>query len=617
MTSRVLIPNQILLDTTRFRLVEGSGITTSLISVYPPKQIIGDYTKDSHQNISVFTWDDQRGGTGIHRMDLNQGDRCEFTQLDISHRGHITWHGADGALNSNTSGIPLINQLGTLIVSANGTDVQSYNDGWTSRRTLDAAPTDVKNGNLAGTEYLVFAIGTGYEYSSAIATWAQSAKNALNLEFWHERFWGIDSTGQLWWTYTMGSEEVDDAQVLLQSGEVVTGLLQARTTNQEFILYAVTSKGLYSHDIGNRRFVPIKDIVLPDNNAFTHERPAVVWRERIYLAAGRGIIEYDPVTGTIRDTGFDLDDGLPALLDGVVSCMVAGPRALYVGTDPVSSNDFSVIMAWDGQGWSILFKDEQVANRQMESLHVASGIDGTGSETLPNLFSGRTNQIFNYNINNSSVRTGNINGFTFTTNNDRNQHDYPVFDAGQGDITKVFLRLKFEVEGVDVSHSVTVFIAFDGGSFTQLRDAQTSDSTFSAANDRIEGNGITTFSFPTVAAPAGTIFRNLQVRFTFRSTDSTSSQDVLSVTLEYIKVLDPKLAFDFDLDLSGDYFNLSPQAARALLVTALETAILVELTFRDDTGGTRNYFVNVKQVSAIEETGHRETGRVHIRAEEA
>lgn len=601
--------------------MEGSGITTSLVSVYPPKQIIGDYTKDSHQNISVFTWNDQRGGMSVNRMNLDQGDRSAFTQLDISHQGHITFYGADAFLTGNTSGIPLINQLGTLLVSANGTDVQSYSDGWTSRNTLAAAPTDVKNGNLAGTEFLVYAIGTGYEYSSAIATWASSAKDALNLEFWHDRFWGIDATGQLWYTYTMGSAEVNDARVLLQSGEVITGLFQGRSPTQEFILYAVTSKRLLAHDIGNRRFLPIEDIVLADNNAFTHERPAVVWRQRIYLANGRGIIEYDPVTGTIRDIGFDLDDGLAVTFDGVISCMVAAPRELFVGTKPSSSSDFAVIMKWDGRGWGIFNTDPNVTD-PVESLHVASGIDGTGSETLPNLFEGRATAIQHFNINNSSTRTANIDGWTYTTVNTRDQHDYPVFDAGQADVTKVLLRVKFDVQGVNASPGshVTVFVAFDGGSFTQLTDTHTSDSTFSAANDNIEGEGTTTFHFPSVAAPSGTAFRNLQVRFVLDNpTPTNASPDVLSVTLEYIKVLDAKLAFDFDLDLNAPYSDLSPQAARALLVTALETAILVELTFREDdtSGNPRNYFVNVKQISAIEETGNQETGRVHIRAEEA
>lgn len=43
-------------------------------------------------------------------------------------------------------------------------------------------------------------------------------------------------------------------------------------------------------------------------------------------------------------------------------------------------------------------------------------------------------------------------------------------------------------------------------------------------------------------------------------------------------------------------------------MTAIESTTLVEFTFRDDSGGTRNYYVDVVSASGIEGTGYDERG---------
>jgi len=47
---------------------------------------------------------------------------------------------------------------------------------------------------------------------------------------------------------------------------------------------------------------------------------------------------------------------------------------------------------------------------------------------------------------------------------------------------------------------------------------------------------------------------------------------------------------------------------RAALVAAIESTAPVELSYRDDDGNTRNYFVDVISAEGIEQTGRDERG---------
>lgn len=612
MTTRVRAENEVFLNDTFFPIV--GEVRSSIASVYPQKRITGDFDKDSHRNVSIFTWNDQRGGMGVDRMTLQQGDRSLSTGWDIRHKGHLTVGPKQTQFQAGTSGIPIISQIGPDLVAAHGTDIQSWNTSWTSRLTASATPVDVVNGNIGGTEYTIFPFTSGYAWGTAAATWTnRTSQNVVNMAFHDERLWGIDATGQLWYTFTVGSAEVNDAQVLLRHNEVVTGLFEARAPNQALILYAVTSRGLYAHDIGNRKFVRITGVELPDNNAFAHERSAVVWRERIYLAAGRGIIEYDPVVATIREVGFDLDDGLEVTKDGFVSCLAAGYNELFAGTVPIKSGtDAPVVMGWDGLGWRKIYED--AVNTQIESLHI--GDKNVTAVTFDALYRANNDIVGFVALNNSSTLTSHINGWQYGGLGTALEHRFSWFDAGQADVTKIILRLKLEVEGASNNTSLKVLFAINDGSDTAIDDTYTNDSTFDAVDDRIEEDGITTFFFPSVASPAGTEFRSIQITLRQDQSAVSGSVDVLSVTLEYIKLLDEKLAFEFEIDFSQNHDGKSPEQLRASYATAQALKTLPEFTYKDDTGGTRNYYVKVLGGQGDEMTGHEERGTQLVRCEQ-
>ena len=55
---------------------------------------------------------------------------------------------------------------------------------------------------------------------------------------------------------------------------------------------------------------------------------------------------------------------------------------------------------------------------------------------------------------------------------------------------------------------------------------------------------------------------------------------------------------------------------RSALVSAIESDVLVEFTFRDDSGGTRNYYVDVIAAQGMEFSGHDERGNTTIQVVE-
>ena len=63
-----------------------------------------------------------------------------------------------------------------------------------------------------------------------------------------------------------------------------------------------------------------------------------------------------------------------------------------------------------------------------------------------------------------------------------------------------------------------------------------------------------------------------------------------------------------DVDLTTEYKGYEPIDLRKNIISAIESTSLVEFTFRDDSGGTRNYYVDVVSAAGLEFTGHDERG---------
>ena len=179
-------------------------------------------------------------------------------------------------------------------------------------------------------------------------------------------------------------------------------------------------------------------------------------------------------------------------------------------------------------------------------------------------------------------------------------HETPWFNAGQSEVDKLALKLKTEVQDASSSETVKVEYATD---YSEV---------YTTAASSITSDGIDTYTF---GSGAGTAFRAIKFKLTLaRSTATTTgfenrnSPDVVSLTLEYRKKLPAKWGHSIQVDLNNDYKGKDPKGLRSSLISAIESTTLVEFTFRDDSGGTRNYYVDVVSATGVEFTGSDERG---------
>ena len=561
------------------------------------------------------------------------------------------------------TGIAAINEFGDKIYAVwNGTNGESpklyvYNntsDYWWDGRTEDQAigvhasdsfgvpdqVTDslnfVKNDN---TNYLVLAHydsnGTGYSYAtvpsydgSNNAAWTNDTADTKYLAQWDDRLWGISHSGQLWYAFTPGTE-TNDAQLPLPAG-YVTGLFVARDAGGEPILYAATKKGLWAHDAANARFVKT-EVEFPFH---PHAgKGAERWRDSIYFPSGLGLYRY--VNGAnaavLTVTGPDRDDGLPESNRGTIMLTAGTHNELLVGVDAttapnITSADsvpyqwqtgagsgigghgsmvidagtgYSSILGYNELGWEAKWVAD-TAGRRIDAMHVSNAYSDV-NENYRAWF-GFNDNVYYMKLPVDIINPSRVTEFEYA---ESGTHETPWFNAGQSEVDKLALKLKVETQDCSSTETVIVQYATDySESYSSLTDASGAST--------ITSDGITTYAF---GSSAGTEFRAIKFKLTLARTTTTSTAnykkktpDVVSMTLEWRKKLPAKWGHQVQLDLNKEYKGKTPKELRTALVTAIESKTLNEFTFRDDSGGTRNYYVDVVSATGLEYTGHDERG---------
>ena len=126
----------------------------------------------------------------------------------------------------------------------------------------------------------------------------------------------------------------------------------------------------------------------------------------------------------------------------------------------------------------------------------------------------------------------------------------------------------------------------------------------------ITADGVTTYDFPNSTTPTGKTFRAIRFKIQgVRGSTIFRSPDMVSLTFEYRKKLPALWGHTVEVDMTNDYGGRTSKALRAALLSAIESNTLVEFTFRDDTGNTRNFYVDIASASGVEQTGIDERGK--------
>ncbi len=631
MAAKVEAPNEISLNGVYYPIAR--PVQSVLSSIYPAKVVIGDTTKDSQARTSVIAWSDWRGGIGVNRMETG-GDvnRAWWSTCQLRYKNHLILPGLDNDAKANKTSTsltdPSIGAIGELAseiyVAWNGSTsedakIYKYNNASDVWGSALATPSDqvtdtVTWRTLAGETFLIFAhydsSGSGYTRFDG-STWTEDTTDSQYVAAWDDRLWGISYTGQLWYSIVAGTE-VNDAKLPLPPGSV-TGLFVARDAGGEPILYASTKKGLFAHDSANSKFIQT-ELTIPNH---PHAGKGTIrWRDSIYMPAGLGVYKYINQAGgaVLAVTGPDRDDGVPTNQRGTIKFMTGSHNELFAGLDAstapnITSGDsipyqwqshhgsmvidddtgYSTILGYDDMGWETKWTASS-AGRSLQALTVSDAYDEY------RMWWGFNGEIKFMKIPSDIINPSFVSDFEFAASG---THETPWFNAGQAEVDKLALKLRVEVQ--DASSTETVAVEYA----TDYAESYTSLGT-------ITSDGITSYTF---GSSAGTAFRAIKFKLSLARTTNTGTvnytkktPDVVSTTLEWRKKLPSKWGHQVQVDINKEYKGKSPKDLRAALLSAIESTTLVEFTFRDDSGGTRNYYVDVASATGMEYTGTDERG---------
>ena len=531
-------------------------------------------------------------------------------------------------------------------------------DYWWDARAEDAAigahasDTGLEGITIQVTDSLNFTDSSGVNwlilahYDSSGSTWSfarypsydgtnagvwdkpDTAKATKYLTEWDDRLWGISHAGQLWYALTISDDDgtaVNDAQLRLPAG-YVTGLFVARDAAGEPIIYVSTKQGLWAHDADNARFLKT-EVELPFH---PHAgKGARRWRDSVYFTSGLGLYKYQNGNNAavLSVVGPDRDDGLPEDKRGTIMLTEGTHNELLVGVDATtaptitSSGDipyqsarqgvgghgaqlinkdtgYSSILGYNEMGWEAKWLAD-TAGRRLDSMHVSNAYSDVNENYR--LWFGFNNDVYYMKLPVDIINPSMVTEFEYAVSG---THETPWFSGGQSEVDKLALRLKTEVQDVSADETVTVSYATDYSETYTSAGATITSTTLGGVT-----SGITTYTF---GDNAGTTFRAIKFKIDLaRSSsddDKKKTPDVVSMTLEWRKKLAAKWGHTCQVDLNRDYSGRSPRELRAALITAIESSTLVEFTFRDDDGETRNYYTDVVSATGLENTGYDERG---------
>ena len=624
-----------------------------LASLYPPKVTIGDTTRDSQSRASVISWSDWRGGLGTERMEgAVDVDKTWWSTAQLRYKRHLVLPplanktGTAGTLAASAHGIAgltsaVIGELSDSIYACCDQKVLKYTsatDVWAVVATLGSNATDTITVNLAGTVYIIFAHTTGYTYSTDGSSWtADTSHTAKYMAWWDNKLYFINNAGQLYSVTAPNASPSTDALLPLPSGNV-TDLFTSRNSSGNSILYASTKVGLFAHDSANTKWVETEvDFPFhPFNGVGTRK-----WRDSVYFPAGLGIYKY--INGTnnavITTVGLDKDDGLPSEARGTIKRLDASHNELLAMVDattaptvpttsvtgnfqwsavqhghgsPVMPSDTgtSGIYGYNEVGWQTKWYAGSATGKPILDTHVSNAHDGYRMWWVFD------NEIYNMTLASDIINPSQVSNFEYAKSA---IHYTPWFDAGQVEVDKLALRLKVEASDLSSNEKLSLVYQIDHEesdiAFLEPSGAigQVTSTTMGATK------GVQTFNFGDSASVLnGKTFRAIRFKVTLNREDSDTdaakilSPDLISMTFEYRKKLEPKWGHTVTVDFANEYKGKTPQELRSNLITAIENRQLVEFTFRDDSGGTRNYYVDIASASGLEYTGYDERGRSQI-----
>lgn len=614
MTSRSTHFNSVVLNDVRYTI---SGPVISELAAQLPEQInIGEKSAKNLRNRNTIIWDGfHRGALQRDIIDLEADvNKAWVAYAGIRTVGHTVLPPLATATAAVSGSPTSCSTLGvrnsTVYGTFNGTDVRAYNNGtdsWgASLDTLPAAATDVINVRMGGTEYIVWATTSGYTYYNG-SSFTDDTKDAKYLAFWDERLWGIDNTGQLWWSKDIGTE-FDDAQLPLPDGSV-QGLFVGRSTNAgRLVLYVSTTRGLYVHDADANVLVPI-DPEVPEHqdNGLGFLR----YLDSTYYSAGLGIYRFvnSPSQADVSVMGLDRRGGLPSDHAGTITKLVASHQEVIALVND-ASNEPAIY------GWR---PHEVVRYGEVEDPHGAwqmlwdSGATGTEVDTMLATTAYDTYRLwwsYGGTIYYMALPRDVLNPLELSTYNYASSGEVITPHLDGQEISDNKLAVELFVNAINATATETIVVDYEineSGSWVNL--------------GTITASGITTYS---LASGVGVAFNRIRFRFTFaRGGTTTNTPDLGKVEFHWLRPIDVKWRHTFTIKWEGiPEFGRTAENQLDQLINAAGSITLLDFTFRnrdaDDDGASNPYnaYVKVMALRLAQTTGNQWDGAVEVTVEE-
>jgi hypothetical protein len=595
-------------------------------SSYPDKIVIGDTDQDSQKDRSIVSWTDLRGGIGKYRSKGREDvHRAWYSTAQLGHDGHLvlpplaTTTAAIGG-SGDDSVVTIIQYRNGLYVDASG-DVYVYDniaDSWgSSLHSLPTPSTDAIVVRMGGVVYLVFATSSGYTYFDG-TTWTDDTEDMLYLAKWNDKLWGIDFTGRLRSSSSIGTW-ANDAILPLEDGQV-TDMFVSRDASGNPIIYVASTQGLFAHDNENTVFLDT-ELGLPrhpDNG-----KGSIRWRGGIHMPSGLGIYDYRPDAqpASVRVIGPDLDDGLPADRKGKIVqlessnnkllAFIANNVATTLTTSSITSLGIfasasnsrgrgtvrprdlghSLILGWSQIGWEVLWESAD----DTEAITSAVVADAYGKHRM---WWAQNQRVLYMDLPVDIINPTQVTTFEYGT---AFKHHTPWFTGNQSDVNKLALLLRVESTHPSTSETLTV------GYRTNY-----SDGTFSDWST-ITTSGETELPFPVTGDAVGVEFRAIQfeVDGARGASNTNSSPDLIALTLEWIKKIPVRWSFTVDVFIRDTPHGKAKAVdQRAAITTALESNTLVKFQYGVDE--VRTYLVRITAAPGIELTGKEQRGSISV-----
>jgi len=603
-------------------------VMRSLFSRFPSKVATGDIGIEFNPVISTVTFRDRRGGIGVETMEASQVDSVWYSNMSLRHRDHLVLQSlVTQTASAAVADVNELSELASAVYVAQATAVYKYStsaDTWTSETGLVGgallnSATDSINLLLNGSETMAFATGSEVDYKVG-STWARDTRDISLLAEWRDLLWGLDSSGNLFYTRALGSgadgwtatnaqvpEPANSARRLLTGPEP--------SGDPEDALYVATLRGLYVYDNENERFIKTRLRVPfhPDNGSGTVAR-----RESIYYNAGLAIYRITPGPVTqISLVGPDLVDGLPTDQRGAIAVMADSHNDLIIGLDSSGASDqeqqlftgkgfgatlksgqrqavfaselgVSPIMGWNGQeggkGWEVKW-DAGSQGKGINALLVSN------AEDQYRLWWGHNKRVYYTALPTDIVNPRQTPSQNYTSSG---HTDFPFF--GLEAVPKTALQFRLEAQDCNDSNTLQLQYALN---------FDDSDTAFVTVATQAE-NGERKYRLPLgVDDERGVPFDSIRARVNARrGAAATSSPDLIKLSLDYIKELDPLWAFTFTVDATDGRYGRSAREKRDFIEATVALRGLSDFSYRDELDNEENAWVKMWNVRGLEGTGY-------------